>query len=254
MSSKTKKGPRLPRNYEIATGLSRFSRARMYHKRGLFEKLKKPLPAHQKKAVATEKYVTKPVGGDKNGKERKVLVTKPAKFLPQVSETTKRVHRNSKKPVLRSTITPGTVLIILVGPHRGKRVVFLKQLEKSGLLLVTGPLKLNATPLRRVAQAFVIATKTKLNLGNLQVPDHINDDYFKKSAKKNDKENKGAGIFATGDKQEYVVSDQRKSDQKQIDTTILSVISSNKDKKFLYGYLGSRFSIGKNQHPHSMVF
>ena len=69
------------RNFEIAPGLLRFSRGRMFKKRGLFQKLKKPFPKKPKDKNALVNTVVKKVGGDKNGGERKVLRKKPVSEL-----------------------------------------------------------------------------------------------------------------------------------------------------------------------------
>ena len=217
-----KKTPRLPRNHEIAPGLSRFSAGRLFHKKGLWKKLEKPL-----KTAATEKKVEEVKG------------RKP------------KTHRKPKRPSLRSTITPGTVLIVLAGRHRGKRVVFLKQLD-SGLLLISGPLRYNSTPLRRIAQAFVIATKTKVDVSGVALPEHLNDTYFKRTDEKKDKKKAEGDIFA--EKKEYTVTDQRKTDQKKVDAALIQAIKKHPEAKFIRQYLATKFSLGKGDLPHKMVF
>ncbi|TKR68424.1 hypothetical protein L596_024413 [Steinernema carpocapsae] len=203
-----------------------------------------------KSRLAAPKFVTKKIGGDKNGGERKVLVNKPARFLPETGVAYKKIHNPAQQVPLRKSITPGTVLIVLAGNHKGKRVVFLKQLEKSGLLLVTGPLKLNRCPMRRIAQAFVIATKTKVDVSKLKIPEHIDDKYFKHSKKQ---AKKGDNIFAEG-KAKFELSEQRKQDQKSVDTALLDAIKAHPERKAVVGYLKTKFGLAKNQYPHNMIF
>lgn len=43
---------------------------------------------------------------------------------------------------------------------------------------------MNGVPLRRVNQAYVISTSTKIDLSNFKLPECLSDDFFKREPKK----------------------------------------------------------------------
>merc|ERR1711909_15734 len=168
-------------------------------------------------------------------------------LLRKKSKVVKRVGA----PKVRQSLTPGTVLILLAGVHRGKRVVLLKSL-KSGLLLVTGPYKINRVPVRRVHQHYVIATSTKLAVDKVEVPASIDDAYFRRIREKRLKKAEG-DIFAQK-KKGYKPSAQRKADQIVVDKQVLESIKSHPDRKILLAYLKTPFGLSTGQYPHTMKF
>jgi len=179
-------------------------------------------------------------------------------YDPEVARKPKRTNKRKQTITkLRKSIAPGQVLIILAGRFRGKRVVFLKQLE-SGLLLVTGPYKVNGVPLRRINQAYVIATTTKVDISKIEISKDLDDKYFARVKTETPKSQSKEEAFL--DKQKKSRSgailnqealQKRKEGQKAIDTPLLEIIKAT---PLLADYLGAKFTLTKHQAPHKMVF
>jgi len=235
-----------PRNRLLAPGVHRLSRSQVYAKRALWKRNKGKHPAVVKAHVSTVKKML--VGGTNNLGHRLVATKKASRWYPAEDVPRPLKHRKSPHPTkLRASITPGTVLILLAGRFRGKRVVFLKQLA-SGLLLVTGPYRVNGVPLRRVNQAYVIATSTKIDLSGVKTDDKFNDEFFKRE--KESKQKSEEAMFGEN-KEKPTLPESRVADQKVVDAPIIAAIAKN---AHLRAYLHSSFSLSKGQFPHTMKF
>jgi len=54
--------------------------------------------------------------------------------------------------------------------------------------------------------------------------------------------------------QVYAVSEERKQDQVDVDKQLLNVVRQHPERKFMYSYLTSLFSLKSKEYPHKMVF
>ncbi|KAI9814414.1 MAG: hypothetical protein M1827_003270 [Pycnora praestabilis] len=199
----------------------------------------------------SEKQASKTKKFGKGEREVPHSSQKAKKWYPAEDESQPKKVRKTIHPAKpRASLQPGAVLILLAGRFRGKRVILLKHLSQ-GVLLVTGPFKVNGVPLRRVNARYVIATSTKVDLSGIDektVEKVSEDGYF---AREKIEEKKGEeAFFKQGEKPEKKKpSSARASDQKAVDKALLATI---KKEPHLIQYLGSNFSLRKGEKPHLM--
>ncbi|KAJ2084218.1 60S ribosomal protein L6 [Coemansia sp. RSA 988] len=233
------------RKNQLAPGISRLSRTTVFSKRATY-KAKRESKPKEDAAAAKKVFVHKPYV-----KEDLVdaLANKKSELVKaEVTPKPKHGRKALRAPKLRKSITPGTVLIMLAGRFRGKRVVFLKQL-KSGLLLVTGPFKLNGVPLRRVSQAYVIASSTNVDISGVKIDAKFNDEYFKHEKELKLKGTEEEFFGKEAQKKEHPA--HRLADQKVVDKDIVAAVAK---VPYLASYLGSTFSLTKGQAPHKLKY
>jgi len=176
---------------------------------------------------------------------------KAQKWYPAEDDAQLKKVRKTVRPwAPRQTLQPGTVLILLAGRFRGKRVVLLKTLDQ-GVLLVTGPFKINGVPLRRVNSRYVIATSMKVDVNGLDSKkvDEISQPKYFTAEKAKEKAGEEAFFKQGEEPKKKEVNSSRAADQKAIDKPLLSNI---KKVQFLSSYLGSSFSLRKGDKPHEM--
>jgi large subunit ribosomal protein L6e len=216
------------------------------------KKVDKKVEKEEKKEIVQAPSKEQPAGEKKKVKTGPVQPKRKRPAFYHVDPIKKRLPSNRSKhnpPGLRKSIEPGTVLILLAGRFRGKRVVFLKQLT-SGLLLVTGPYKINGVPLRRVNQKYVIATTTKVLVKSETKFEDIDDSFFAKEKTQQVPKSKEDEFFYNALKKPDI-PEGKKSKQKQVDGPLLKTIE---ETQMLFAYLNARFTLSRHDRPHELKF
>lgn len=140
--------------------------------------------------------------------------------------------------------------------------------ESANIGMLTLGLRLNGVPLRRVSQAYVIATSTKVDITGVSIPESVNDAYFAKA--KAAKSTKEGEFFGEG-KEKKAFPEEKKSEQKvgspphwtlqdrdcqltprkSVDSALLSAISK---VEHLSRYLKASWGLSKGDRFHELKF
>mmetsp|Transcript_26292 Transcript_26292/g.69080 ORF Transcript_26292/g.69080 Transcript_26292/m.69080 type:complete len:236 (-) Transcript_26292:45-752(-) len=224
-------------------GIEKYSRSAMYKKKGSYKKLGKPIAA--KNSVAAPATKEKKIGGAKNGGSRVVAVTKESRYYPVVDVPVTRKKAKKQTIKFRESLKPGAVCILLSGRFKGKRTVLLKTLP-SGLILVTGPFKLNGVPLKRVDPSYVIATSTVLDISKVALPESLTDEFFRRP----DASGAKGEIFDNKEDEGKALDPKRAALQKEVDAGVLAAAGD----PTMTAYLRNSFSLRNGQFPHELVF
>ncbi|KAM7534103.1 hypothetical protein Aperf_G00000105848 [Anoplocephala perfoliata] len=195
-----------------------------------------------------------PVSTHALGKAPKGFTTKMSIERRNRDKPSKAIQRWRLRKSLQKV---GTIVILLAGRHKGKRAVVIGRHKFSGLLLVTGPFKLNGVPIRRVHPDYVIATKTIIKMDKIPLPGRMQTrQYFARQRPGNKSKTTEENLFVdpSANKKAYVLKEERKNDQKLIDKRVLAAIKRDKNAKMLFAYLRSLFSLSRTDKPHKMVF
>eukprot|EP00915_Cephaloidophora_sp_WS-2016_P003175 GHVH01004285.1.p1 GENE.GHVH01004285.1~~GHVH01004285.1.p1 ORF type:complete len:151 (+),score=28.02 GHVH01004285.1:92-544(+) len=148
-------------------------------------------------------------------------------------------------------IAPGTICVLLEGPSRGKRVVALKQL-KSSMILVSGPKKINGVSLKRVNSTQLLVTSTTIDVSKLNV-DKFDDAYFNAIRDEYKAQYKGykksmKDFFAEKKTARRSIAD---SDQNSVDDALCTVIAKD---PMMQKYMASKFQVRCGFLPHELNY
>jgi len=207
------------------------------------------------KFVVPQKKTLSAEDKKKYAEKNKLQREKRLEANPLIPKTTfiahHRKHGNPGVPKLRASITPGTVLIVLIGKDAGKRVVFLKDIK--GVLVYCGPRRANGVGIRRIPQQYVIATSVKVDISGVNISG-VNESFFAKKKQVNKAPKSETEFFKT-DKDNKEKKEERDPQFKATaDAVAKGVLAAVQKVPMLKRYLSAKFSLSRNVFPHNLKF